>query len=84
MHSQARLTYNQVWAAVGEKDEEARAQMGAVLPHVERLHQLYQVLAKARASAARSSSTPAKCASCSTPAAKWCRAACWSATTRTS
>jgi len=49
MHSQARLTYNQVWAAVGEKDEEARAQMGAVLPHVERLHQLYQVLAKARA-----------------------------------
>ncbi len=38
-----------MWKAVGEKDEEARAQMGAVLSHVERLHQLYQVLAKARA-----------------------------------
>ncbi|MEO8161795.1 MAG: ribonuclease R, partial [Arenimonas sp.] len=48
MHSQARLTYDQVWNAVGEKDEEARLQMGAVLPHVERLYQLYQVLAKAR------------------------------------
>jgi len=48
MHSNARLTYTQVWKAVGEKDEEARAALGPVLPHVERLHQLYQVLAKAR------------------------------------
>jgi ribonuclease R len=48
MHSAARLTYNQVWKAVGEQDEEARAQLGPVLPHVERLYQLYQVLAKAR------------------------------------
>jgi ribonuclease R len=49
MHSHARLTYNQVWNAVGEKDEAAREELGSVLPHVERLHQLYQVLAKARA-----------------------------------
>lgn len=48
MRSHARLTYTQVWKAVGENDEEARTQVGAVLPHVERLHQLYQVLAKAR------------------------------------
>ena len=48
MRSHARLTYTQVWKAVGEKDEEARTQIGAVLPQVERLHQLYQVLAKAR------------------------------------
>jgi len=48
MHSHARLTYTQVWNAVGEKDEEARAQIADVLPHVERLHQLYQVLSKAR------------------------------------
>ena len=48
MRSHARLTYTQVWKAVGEKDEEARTQIGAVLPHVERLHQLFEVLAKAR------------------------------------
>lgn len=54
MHSHARLTYNQVWAAVGEGilDElrdDALAQIGSLLPHVQRLHQLYAVLAKARA-----------------------------------
>lgn len=48
MNSHARLTYTQVWNAVGEQDEEARRQIGAQLPQVERLHQLYQVLAKAR------------------------------------
>ena len=49
MNSHARLTYTQVWKAVGEGDAEARAQVGALLPQLERLHQLYQVLAKARA-----------------------------------
>ena len=48
MRSQARLTYTQVWKAIGEKDEGARAQLGAALPHVERLYQLYRVLAKQR------------------------------------
>ena len=48
MNSHARLTYTQVWKAVGEDDEEARTQIGALLPQVERLHQLYQVLARAR------------------------------------
>jgi ribonuclease R len=49
MHSHARLTYTQVWKAVGERDREARESLGGLLPHVERLHQLYRVLAKARA-----------------------------------
>ncbi|TWT17462.1 ribonuclease R [Luteimonas marina] len=49
MRSHARLTYTQVWKAVGEGDAEAQAQVGALMPQVERLHQLYQVLAKARA-----------------------------------
>nr|WP_242112242.1 ribonuclease R [Luteimonas aquatica] len=49
MNSHARLTYTQVWKAVGEDDAEAQAQVGALLPDVQRLHQLYQVLAKARA-----------------------------------
>ncbi len=48
MNSHARLTYNQVWQAVGENDVAVRNQIAAVLPQVEHLHQLYKVLAKAR------------------------------------
>ena len=53
IRSHARLTYTQVWKAVGEADTEggaeAIAQIGKLMPSVKRLHQLYQVLAKARA-----------------------------------
>ena len=49
MNSHARLTYTQVWNAVGEDDADAKAFIGALLPQVQGLHQLYQVLAKARA-----------------------------------
>src|SRR5690606_28715964 len=54
MHSHARLTYTQVWNAVGddasdEDREDALGRIGDLLPQVQRLHQLYQVLAKARA-----------------------------------
>ena len=52
MRSHARLTYTQVWKAVGEADteagQEAIAHIGSLMPQVQRLHQLYQVLAKAR------------------------------------
>ncbi|WP_425497754.1 ribonuclease R [Lysobacter arvi] len=53
MNSHARLTYTQVWNAVGDDvREEDRAdaieRIGSLLPNVQRLHQLYQVLAKAR------------------------------------
>ncbi|MBS7459017.1 ribonuclease R [Coralloluteibacterium stylophorae] len=53
MRSHARLTYTQVWNAVGddalEADrDDARGRIGVLMPQVERLHQLYQVLAKAR------------------------------------
>ncbi|MFT4256334.1 MAG: ribonuclease R [Pseudoxanthomonas sp.] len=53
MNSHARLTYTQVWKAVEEPGIEERDDGVApvpenVLPHVKRLHQLYQVLAKAR------------------------------------
>ncbi len=52
MRSHARLTYTQVWKAVGEADTEAGAeavaQIGSLMSQVQRLHQLYQVLAKAR------------------------------------
>ena len=53
MNSHARLTYTQVWNAVGdealeEQREEALQKIGSLLPQVERLHQLYQVLKRAR------------------------------------
>jgi ribonuclease R len=53
MNSHARLTYTQVWNAVGEGvPEEDRGQalafIGPLLPQIERLHQLYRILDKAR------------------------------------
>jgi len=53
MNSHARLTYTQVWNAVGEGiPEEDRGQVlafiGPLLPQIERLHQLYFILDKAR------------------------------------
>ncbi|TWI04894.1 ribonuclease R [Luteimonas cucumeris] len=53
MNSHARLTYTQVWNAVGEgvpdqDREQAVAFIGAQLPQVQRLHQLYGILDKAR------------------------------------
>jgi ribonuclease R len=53
MHSHARLTYTQVWNALDEgapeaERDEALAVIGKLLPQVQRLHQLYEVLAKAR------------------------------------
>ena len=54
MHSHARLTYTDVWNAVGEGIPEddhdaALAKIGPLLPQVQRLHQLYKVLDRARA-----------------------------------
>ena len=49
MNSKARLTYSQVWNAVGENDPDALAYIGALMPQIDRLHQLYEILAKARA-----------------------------------
>ncbi len=54
MHSHARLTYTDVWNAVGDgilEDDHAAAlaKIGALLPQVQHLHQLYKILDKARA-----------------------------------
>lgn len=48
MRSAARLTYNQVWQAVGERREDVRAQLDKVLPELESLYALYQLLARRR------------------------------------
>ncbi|MGN6093357.1 MAG: ribonuclease R, partial [Luteibacter jiangsuensis] len=48
MHSHARLTYNKVWQAVGERDADVRDEIADVLLQVETLHRLYKSMAKAR------------------------------------
>ncbi|MEI2430582.1 ribonuclease R [Lysobacter yananisis] len=52
MNSHARLTYTTVWNAVGDVPEEAKAeaqaQIGSLLPNIQRLHELFHVLVKAR------------------------------------
>ncbi|MGO1540385.1 MAG: ribonuclease R [Luteimonas sp.] len=49
MHSHARLTYTQVWDAVGEDDPQAQKEIGKLMPQIRDLHRLYKALAKARA-----------------------------------
>jgi ribonuclease R len=49
MRSHARLTYDQVWAACGENQAEARDIVGdSLMPHLENLFGLYRVFAKRR------------------------------------
>ena len=49
MFSHARLTYNQVAAALYEQDEAERNALKPLLPHLENLDKLFRVLLKARA-----------------------------------
>ncbi|MBN8728089.1 MAG: ribonuclease R [Xanthomonadales bacterium] len=48
MRSHARLTYDRVWQAIGEKDADARRELADVMPQLKVLHKLYKLLAKAR------------------------------------
>ncbi|HSH30647.1 MAG TPA: VacB/RNase II family 3'-5' exoribonuclease, partial [Thiohalobacter sp.] len=48
MRSHARLTYDEVAAMLLERDPSVRNRYEHVLPHVEELHRLYQVLRQAR------------------------------------
>ncbi|TAN07961.1 MAG: ribonuclease R [Rhodanobacteraceae bacterium] len=48
MRSHARLTYDTVWQAIGERDAETRRSLGKLLPHVEHLHDLYKAFDAAR------------------------------------
>ena len=49
MHSKARLTYNEVWAALSDPASEAATRLTPVLPHLRALEKLFRVLVKARA-----------------------------------
>ncbi len=48
MHSHARLTYTEVWDALSLPDSAAAKRLAPVLPHLQDLYALYQVLAQAR------------------------------------
>lgn len=48
MRSHARLTYNQVAGMLVERDAAARREHAALVPHLEHLYELYQVLLKNR------------------------------------
>ncbi|MBL8442539.1 MAG: ribonuclease R [Zoogloeaceae bacterium] len=49
MFSHARLTYTRVAAALYQRDEAVRDELAPLLPHLENLDKLFQVLLKARA-----------------------------------
>ncbi|WP_073103904.1 ribonuclease R [Pollutimonas bauzanensis] len=48
IHSHARTTYTDVWAALQQPGGPAGQSMQAVLPHIQNLHELYQLFAQAR------------------------------------
>jgi ribonuclease R len=50
MHSHARLTYEEVWEALSSPAGRAAHRLVDVLPHLQNLHALYEVLAAARES----------------------------------
>lgn len=48
MHSAARLTYDEVWGILSGRDAQAIRRRAALVPHLQDLHDLYRLLAKAR------------------------------------
>jgi len=48
MHSHARLTYTKVAAMLVDGDEKLRHEYALILPHLENLYKLYQLMAKRR------------------------------------
>ena len=85
MNSHARLTYTQVWKAIGARTKRRRRPIGALMPQLERLHQLYQVLTKARAKRGAIEFESSEVAfRARRRRARSSRPACSSATTRTS
>jgi len=48
IRSSARLTYTEVWEALGVPDSPAQHRLEPLLPHLRNLHRLYEVLASSR------------------------------------
>ncbi|VEI48708.1 ribonuclease R [Actinobacillus equuli] len=53
MNSHARLTYTKVWKML-EGDEALRERYAPLVPHLETLNEMFQVLVKARQTVAQS------------------------------
>ena len=48
MHSNARLTYTEVWEALSAPDSKEAQRLASVLPHLQNLYALYELLKRAR------------------------------------
>jgi ribonuclease R len=48
MHSHARLTYTEVWEALSAPDSKEAQRLASVLPHLQNLYALYELLKRAR------------------------------------
>ena len=48
MHSHARTTYTSIWEALQQPGGPAANALGAIMPHVRHLHELYQLLSQQR------------------------------------
>ena len=48
MHSHARLTYTEVWEALSAPDSKEAERLASVLPHLQNLYALYELLKRAR------------------------------------
>jgi ribonuclease R len=48
MRSHARLTYTEVWNAIGERDPDTREKLANVMPQLDNLYALYKALSKQR------------------------------------
>ncbi|MGZ8993738.1 MAG: ribonuclease R [Burkholderiaceae bacterium] len=48
MHSHARLTYTEVWEALSAPDSKEAERLASVLPHLQNLYTLYELLKRAR------------------------------------
>lgn len=48
MHSAARLTYTEVWSALSQPEGPTARKLGHLMPHLQNLYGLYQLLAQSR------------------------------------
>ena len=84
MYSHARTTYTNIWAALQQPGGPAAHAMRSVMPQVQHLYELYQLLAQGRRNAAPSISTRSRPRSSATSWAALSRSRRRCATTRTS
>ncbi len=83
IRSRARLTYTEVNAILTRQDADAAAPRAALVPMLERMRGLYEILRERRRRRGLSTSTCPNPRSCSTKKGRWPRSPRWSETSRT-